>query len=85
VLIFAVTLLAAILPAIRIASDLWLVSALALAGIFALVLFCMRARWNGRIHAAWEASVQEAILQTMLPPATVHVMPAAPARLREAA
>ena len=85
VLTFGVTLLAGTLPALRLASDVWLVSALALSGIFALVLFCMRDRWTSRVRVAWERSVQQSIRQTMLPPATVHVMSSSPVRLREAA
>jgi len=84
-LTFAVTLLAAALPALRLVSDFWVVCALALFGIFTLVLYCMRARWNSRVRMAWESAVQQSIRRTMLPPATVHVMPASPVRLREAA
>ena len=85
VLIFGVTLLAATLPAVRVASDSWVVAALALSGLFALVLFCMRDRWTSRVRGAWECSVQQSIRLTMLPAATVHIMPSNPVRLREAA
>ena len=85
VLTFAVTLLAAIVPALRNTSGLATVSALALSGVFALVLFCMRERWTGRLRMSWESSVQESILRTMLPTASVYVMPPAPVGLREAA
>lgn len=85
VLIIAVTFLAALMPAVRIASDLWLVTALACSGVFSLVLFAMRTRWNNRARESWESAVQAAIRRTLLPPATVHVMPSNPIRLRDAA
>ena len=85
VLTLGVTLLAATLSAARSASDMWLVTALALSGIFSLVLFCMRGRWNNQLRIGWERSVQQSIRRAMLPPVPVHVMPAAPVRLREAA
>jgi hypothetical protein len=85
VLILAVTFLAAIMPAVRVASDLWLVTALASSGIFSLILFAMRARWQNRATASWESSVQASMRRTLLPAPAVHVMPSVPERLREAA
>jgi hypothetical protein len=85
VLTFGVTLFAATLPALRVASDIWLVAALAFSGLFALVLFCMRDRWISRVRGGWEGSVQQSIRATMLPSATVHTLPANSVRLREAA
>jgi hypothetical protein len=85
VLILAVTFLAAVLPALRVASDLWLVTALASSGIFSLVLFAMRARWKNRLLTSWESSVQASMRRTLLPAAIVHMMPSVPARLRPAA
>jgi hypothetical protein len=85
VLVLAVMFLAALLPALRVASDVWLVSALAIAGVFALVLFTLRARWQNRARESWESAVQANMLRTLMPPAPVVVMPAAPIRLRDAA
>jgi hypothetical protein len=85
VLTIAVTFLAALMPAVRISSDIWLVTALACSGIFSLVLFAMRGRWQRRARETWEAGVQSAMRRTMLPPATIHVMAPVTVRLREAA
>jgi hypothetical protein len=83
---FAVMFLIALMPAIRIAAEEWLVAALALCGIFTLLLFGMRARWQSRARQTWESSVQQSMLRTLLPPAPVYVMaPATPAPLRDAA
>jgi len=45
----------------------------------------MRARWTGRVRAAWESAAQDSVLKTMLPAASVHVMPVAPVSLPQAA
>jgi hypothetical protein len=84
VLVLAVMFLAAILPALRVASDIWMASALGIAGVFALVLFTLRARWQNRARDSWESAVQANMLRTLMPPAPVVMMPA-PIRLRDAA
>jgi hypothetical protein len=85
VLVLAVMFLAALLPALRVATDGWLVTSLGVAGVFALVLFTLRARWQNRARESWESAVQANMLRTLMPPAPVVVMPVAPIRLRDAA
>jgi hypothetical protein len=85
VLVLAVMFLAALLPSLRVASDIWMVSTLAVAGVFALVLFTLRARWQNRVRDSWESAVQANMLRTLMPPTPVVVMPTAPIRLRDAA